>query len=194
MIGEEARARMRAAAAQYPNARSATLTALHIAQQEEGYITPDGMVAVAEELGMRADEVDSVVSFYSMYFRKPVGRHVIKVCTSISCYLRGCDQLLAHLEQRLGIARGETTPDGAFTLLPIECLASCGTAPVLQVNDEFVENVSLDRADALIAQLRQQTPSPAHTPTRRGDMESPTPAGDGAAASGGSGAGEEPHA
>src|SRR5579863_9758385 len=103
MIGEEARVRMRAVAAQYPSARSATLPALHIAQEEEGYITPEGVDAVAETLGLRADEVDSVVSFYSMYFRKPVGRHVIKVCTSISCYLRGCDQLLAHLEQRLGI-------------------------------------------------------------------------------------------
>ncbi|HEV7127521.1 MAG TPA: NADH-quinone oxidoreductase subunit NuoE [Ktedonobacterales bacterium] len=189
MIGEEARARMRAAAATYPSARSATLTALHIAQQEEGYITPEGVDAVAEVLGLRADEVDSVVSFYSMYFRKPVGRHVIKVCTSISCYLRGCDQLLAYLEQRLGIQRGETTPDGAFTLLGIECLASCGTAPVLQVNDEFVENVTLDRADALIEQLRP--PRKGHAATDPAGPPATTPAGP--PAPGGRGVGEEHH-
>jgi NADH-quinone oxidoreductase E subunit len=155
MISEQARARMRDAVTRYPSARSAMLPALHIAQEEEGHITPEGVEAVAEALGVRPDEVDMVVSFYSMYFRKPVGRHVIKVCTSISCYLRGCDTLMAHLEQRLGIRRGETTADGAITLLPIECLASCGTAPVLQVNDEFVENVTLEDADALVQRLRQ---------------------------------------
>lgn len=138
------------------------LPALHIAQEEEGYITPEGVAAVAEALDVRPDEVDMVVSFYSMYFRKPVGRYVIKVCTSISCYLRGCDDLLAHLEERLGIKRGETTPDGALTLLPIECLASCGTAPVLQVNNEFVENVTLADADALVERLRQEPREAGH--------------------------------
>ena|SRR5579859_7024232 len=157
MIREEARQRMREVAAKYPSARSATLPALHIAQEEEGYISPEGVAAVAETLGLRDDEVDSVVSFYSMYFKKPVGRHVIKVCTSISCYLRESDALLAHLEERLGIHAGETTTDGAFTLLPMECLASCGTAPVLQVNDEFVEHVSLADADALVQRLRKGT-------------------------------------
>lgn len=157
MISEEAKARMRAVAAKYPSARSATLPALHIAQEEEGYITPEGMAAVAEVLGLRDDEVNSVVSFYSMYFREPVGRHIIKVCTSISCYLRGSDDLLAHLRERLGIAPGETTPNGAFTLLPTECLASCGTAPVLQVNNEFVEHVAQADADALIERLRKET-------------------------------------
>lgn len=160
MISEEARERMRAVAAKYPSARSATLPALHIAQDEEGYITPEGVQAVADVLGLRQDEVDSVVSFYSMYFRKPVGRHVLKVCTSISCYLRGCDRLLAHLEDRLGIKPGETTDDDAFTLLATECLASCGTAPVLQVNNEFVENVTLEGADALIERLRHGTSEP----------------------------------
>lgn len=154
MLSDQARERMRAIAAQYPNARSAMLPALHIAQEEEGYVTPEGMTAVAEALGVRPDEVDSVVSFYSMFRKKPVGRHVIKVCTSIACYLRGCDTLLAHLEERLGVRAGETTPDGLFTLQTIECVASCGTAPVLQVNEAFVENVTLDRADALIERLR----------------------------------------
>jgi NADH-quinone oxidoreductase E subunit len=159
MISPEARARMRAVAVGYPSARSAMLPALHIAQAEEGYISPAGVEAVAEALGVRADEVDSVISFYSMFHKHPIGRNQIKVCTSISCYLRGADALLARLEERLGIRQGETTPDGAFTLRGIECLASCGTAPVLQVNEEFVENVTLEGADALIERLRQRSPS-----------------------------------
>jgi NADH-quinone oxidoreductase E subunit len=177
MISQEARERMRTVAAQYPSVRSAMLPALHLAQEEEGYITSEGVETVAEVLGLRPDEVDMVVSFYSMYFRKPVGRHVIKVCTSISCYLHGCDALLEHLEQRLGVKRGETTPDGVFTLLPIECLASCGTAPVLQVNNEFVENVTLEDADALLARLGQQPQTAACsgriTTSARGDTVSP---------------------
>jgi NADH-quinone oxidoreductase subunit E len=154
MISNDARARMRALTAQYPSARSATLPALHLAQEAEGYITPQGVEAVAEALGLRADEVDSVVSFYSMFFKKPVGRSVIKVCTSIACYLRGSDALLAHFERTLGIQRGATTADGAVTLLPTECLAACGGACALQVNDAIVEQVTPEGADALIARLR----------------------------------------
>jgi NADH-quinone oxidoreductase E subunit len=171
MISEDARERMRAAVTRYPSRRSAMLPALHIAQEEQGSITPEGIAAVADVLGVRPDEVASVVSFYSMFHKKPVGRHVIRVCTSISCYLRGCDELLAHLEERLGVRRGETTPDGLFTLLPFECLASCGTAPVLQVNDAFVENVTLDAADALLDRLRHESigatvPSPVREAER----------------------------
>ncbi len=154
MISDDVRARMRALAANYPSARSATLPALHLAQEAEGYITPEGVEAVASALGLRADEVDSVVSFYSMFFKRPVGRAVVKVCTSISCYLRGSDALLAHFERSLGIRHGETTADGAVTLLPTECLAACGGACALQVNDEIVERVTPAGADALIARLR----------------------------------------
>jgi NADH-quinone oxidoreductase E subunit len=163
MISEATKQRMRDVVARYPMARSAMLPALHIAQEEEGFITEAAINAVAEVIGAKPDEVETVATFYSMYFQKPVGKHVIKVCTSISCYLRGCDQLLEHLENRLGIQRGQTTPDGQFTLLTIECLASCGTAPVLHVNNEFVENVTPESADALLAALStagsQQSPA-----------------------------------
>jgi NADH-quinone oxidoreductase E subunit len=150
MISEQAKQRMRDIAARYPVARSAVMPALYIAQQEEGYITQDGLQAVAEAIGLTVDDVESVATFYTMYYQKQPGRKVIKVCTSISCYLRNCDALVNHLEKRLGIKRGETTSDGNFTLMTAECLASCGTAPVLQVNDEFVENVTLDMADTLV--------------------------------------------
>jgi NADH-quinone oxidoreductase E subunit len=150
MISEQAKQRMRDIAARYPVARSAVMPALYIAQQEEGYITQDGLQAVAEAIGLTVDDVESVATFYTMYYQHQPGKKVIKVCTSISCYLRNCDALVDHLEKRLGVKRGETTADGNFTLMTAECLASCGTAPVLQVNDEFVENVTLEMADALI--------------------------------------------
>jgi NADH:ubiquinone oxidoreductase subunit E len=91
-----------------------------------------------------------------MYYQQPPGKKVIKVCTSISCYLRNCDALVDHFEQRLGIKRGETTADGNYTLMTVECLASCGTAPVIQVNDEFVENITFEMADALIDELDRE--------------------------------------
>lgn len=173
MISDDVRARMRALAAQYPSARSATLPALHLAQAAEGYVTPEGVAAVAEALGLRADEVDSVVSFYSMFFKHPVGRAVIKVCTSISCYLRGSDALLEHCERSLGIRRGATTADGAVTLLPTECLAACGGACALAVNDEIVERVTPEGADALIARLRAPAPGPAGAPADSNQPEVP---------------------
>jgi (2Fe-2S) ferredoxin len=104
-------------------------------------------------LGVKPDEVESVVTFYSMYSDEPRGRYVLKVCTSIACYLRGCDALFERLESRLGVTRGGTTPDGRFTLETIECLAACGGAPVAQVNGEFVEQVTPERADELVDRL-----------------------------------------
>src|SRR5205809_6233078 len=150
MISEQAKQRMRDLAGRYPIARSAIMPALYIAQQEEGYISQEALQAVAEAIGLTVDDVESVATFYTMYYQHPPGKKVIKVCTSISCYLRGCDAVVNHLEKRLGIKRGETSADGNYTLMTAECLASCGTAPVLQVNDEFVENVTLEMADALV--------------------------------------------
>lgn len=156
MISEQAKQRMRDLAARYPVARSAVMPSLHIAQEEEGYITPAGLQAVAEALNMTQDDVESVATFYTMYYQKPMGKKVIKVCTSISCYLRNCDALVEHLEQRLDVKRGQTTTDGNYTLMTTECLASCGTAPVLQVNDEFVENVTFKVADELIEKWNRE--------------------------------------
>ena len=153
MISEQAKQRMRELASRYPVARSAILPSLHIAQQEEGYVSAEGLQAVAEVLNLTVHDVESVATFYTMYYQQPKGKKVIKVCNSISCYLRHCDALVEHLEQRLGIKRGETTSDGKYTLMTVECLASCSTAPALQVNDEFVENVTFEVADALIDDL-----------------------------------------
>ena len=152
---EELQERLREVVARYPSARSAMLPCLHLAQEETGYITPEGVLAVAEAIGVKPDEVESVVTFYSMYTQEPKGRYLIKVCTSVSCYLRGCDDVMAYLEERLGIHKGETTPDSRFTLESAECLAACGMAPVVQVNGRFVENVGDSDVSALLSFLEQ---------------------------------------
>lgn len=153
MITETLRAELREIASRYPEARSAMLPCLHAVQAAEGRITNEGIAAVAEVVGAKPDEVESVVSFYSMYSTKPQGKYVIKVCTSVSCYLRGSDDILARLQEKLGIARGETSADGRFTIDMIECLAACGMAPALQVNGQFVECLTPERADLLLERL-----------------------------------------
>src|SRR2546429_4075395 len=177
MISEQAKQRMRDLAARYPAARSAVMPALYIAQQEEGYITQAALEAVSEAIGMMVDDVESVATFYTMYYQQQPGRKVIKICNSISCYLRNCDALVSHFEQRLGIKRGETTADGNYTLMTAECLASCGTAPVLQVNDEFVENVTPEMADALIDEWNREMNAPQGraTASRATARVAPTP-------------------
>lgn len=181
MITEEIKARMREIVARYPSPRSGMLPCLHLVQETEGYVTPEGVAAVAEAVGAKIDEVESVVTFYSMYRRAPAGEHVLKVCTSISCYLCGCDDLLEHLESRLGIERGQTTPDGMFTLLGVECLAACGLAPAMQVNDQFVEFVTPQKADALLERLRAGEAVAPH-PGAWNVLEAASPAGSAAAA------------
>src|SRR5213082_1889669 len=165
MISEQAKQRMRDLASRYPVARSAVMPALYIAQQEEGYISQEALQAVAEAINMTVDDVESVATFYTMYYQQPPGKKVIKVCTSISCYLRNCDALVDRFEQRLGIKRGETTADGNYTWMTAECLASCGTAPVIQVNDEFVENVTPEMVNTLIDEWNRELSRATASPT-----------------------------
>ena len=156
MIAEQAKQRGRDLAERYPASRSARWPSLQIVQEEEGYLTDEGVKTVAEVLKLTVADVESVASFYTMYYQQPQGKKIIKVCNSISCYLRNCDGIIEHLEKRLGIKRGETTHDGNYTLQTVECLASCTTAPALQVNGEFVENLTLEKADALIDELDRE--------------------------------------
>lgn len=141
--------------AKYPPERksSAVMAALRIAQAEHGWLSVPLMDYVAGLLAMRPIQVYEVASFYSMYDLKPAGKHRISVCTNVSCMLCGSDQIVKHLEKRLGIKLGETTPDGRFTLKEVECLAACGGAPMFQIGDTYYENLTAQRVDEILAGL-----------------------------------------
>jgi len=138
--------------------RSALLSALQVAQHEnKGYLTRDIMDAVAEYLNLQPIEVYEVATFYSMFETKPVGRHSISVCTNISCMLRGADDIVSHLEQRLGIKLGESSDDGKFYLkMEEECLAACCGAPMMMVNHQYYENLTAQKVDKIIEKLDKQ--------------------------------------
>lgn len=139
--------------AKYPadQKQSAVMAALRIAQdQNSGFLTTELMDAIAAYLDMEPIAVYEVATFYSMYEREAVGRHKFCVCTNISCMLRGSDEVVAHLQQRLGIKLGETTPDGRFTLKEVECLGACVNAPMLQLGREYHENLTPEKLDALL--------------------------------------------
>lgn len=140
----------------YPSDRrqSAVMDALTAAQEHNGgHLTRPLMDAVAVYLGIPKIAVYEVATFYSMYELKPVGRHKLCVCTNISCALRGSDEIVAHLQQRLGIGLGETTDDGRVTLKEVECLGACVGAPVLQLGDQYHEHLTKERVDLLLEEL-----------------------------------------
>jgi NADH-quinone oxidoreductase subunit E len=137
----------------YPHSRSALIPILHVLQEQDGYLTEDGMAHVGELLGLAPAEVRGTASFYDMFHLEPVGRYLIAVCTNIACLLQGAYELLEHAEQSLGVSAGGTTPDGLFTLEDAECLALCGNAPCVTVNWRFFGDVGRDGFDALVANL-----------------------------------------
>lgn len=138
----------------YPVKRSAILPALYIAQDEHGYVTDDDIRYLAKRLDMRVNEVEEVVTFYSMYSRKPVGKYKLQVCRTLSCMLQGAEQITEHISHKLGCEIGGTTPDGKFTLQEVECLGYCDLAPCLQVNFDYHEKISTESVDQLIDSLK----------------------------------------
>src|SRR3989304_4231555 len=144
MLSAEAKKELQAALGKYHNKRSAVMEALRIAQRENGgHLTRQAMDEIASMLQMRAVEGKAAAAFYTMYnIDKPVGKYHIQVCRNISCSLMGAEHILKHLERTLGIRTGETTPDHKVTLSTVECLGSCGTAPMMQVNDDYHENLT----------------------------------------------------
>ena len=145
--------RARQLIALYPHTRSALIPILHLAQEQDGWLTPDGMAHVAELLDLDPAEVYGTASFYDMLFTHPVGRHLVSVCTNLACLINGADELLEHAEARLGVAPGGTTADGEFTLEEVECIAFCGAAPCLAVNWRFFGNIGNDDFDRLVEDL-----------------------------------------
>jgi NADH-quinone oxidoreductase subunit E len=156
MISEAKRQAFNALVARYPERRSALIPLLHEVQAEVGYLSPEAIGWVADYLGLAAADVMSVASFYDMLSLEPVGRHLIYVCQNLSCALLGAEALIRHLEARLGIRMGETTPDGRITLKRMECLAACGAGPALQVDGMYHERMTPAKVDALLDRLRKE--------------------------------------
>ena len=147
----------------YPEGKqkSALLPLLHLAQAEfGGWLSPEAMDHVASILDIQPIEVYEVATFYTMYNLKPVGKCVIEVCRTGPCWLRGAEDIVAHIGKKLGIEEGETTSDGMFTLKTVECLASCGTAPMMQIGEKYHENLTCDAVDNILAEYRQNVKEP----------------------------------
>lgn len=141
----------------YPSSRSALLPALWVVQEQYGWISLELQRYVAIRLGITPEQVREVVTFYSMYNERPVGKYHLQVCCTTPCMLMGSDDVIGYLERKLEIRRGQTTADGLFTVSQVECLGSCGTAPMLQVNREkYDENLTTEKVDALVDRLRTQ--------------------------------------
>jgi NADH-quinone oxidoreductase E subunit len=154
-LSPSAREKLRAITARYPNKMAACLPALHLAQQEFGTTSEEACEAVAKALDLPSAHVWGVATFYTMYNKKAVGKYHVQVCTNIACMLRGGYDVLRRFEQALGVKAGETTADGKFTLSEVECLASCGTAVCVQVNEEYSEGMDPAKAERLVEELRR---------------------------------------
>ncbi len=154
MLTDEERQEIEAEFPKYADRKSVCIEAMKIVQHHRGWVADENIRDVAEYLGMSAEELESVASFYNMIYRKPVGRHVIHVCDSVSCWVMGYENLRATLTEKLGIKMGETTPDGRFTLLPVVCLGACDRAPVAMIDREAVMDFVPDKVDEVLARYK----------------------------------------
>lgn len=134
--------------AHYPKREAGCIDALKIVQRHRGWVSDESVHDIAVHLGMSGTDVDSVATFYNLIYRKPVGRHVISICDSVSCWIMGYEQMRKHLHERLGIGFGETTPDNRFTLLPTVCLGCCDHAPAMMVDSDLHSDLDPEKIDA----------------------------------------------
>lgn len=155
MLKEKYKAEIDDILSRYPVKRSALLPLLYLAQQEQGYVTESAMQEIAAILKLTPPQVYETATFYTMLNLKPVGKFHIQVCKSLMCALVGSDTLIGWIGAKLGIKPGETTTDNLFTLSAVECLAACGTAPMMQINDDYYERLTEDKLDRILADLRQ---------------------------------------
>jgi NADH-quinone oxidoreductase subunit E len=138
----------------YPVKRSALLPLLYVAQRDQGYVTESAMKEIAQILKLTPPQVYETITFYTMFNLKPVGKFHIQVCKSLMCALVGSDTVIGWIKTKLGIVPGESTEDGLFTLSAVECLAACGTAPMMQINDDYYERLTEEKVDRILADLR----------------------------------------
>ncbi len=138
----------------YPEKKSAILPVLYMAQKEFGHLSQEAIEYVANLMDVPAARLYGIVTFYTMLNMRPVGRHHLQICRTLPCALRGSERITNHIKNKLGINLGETTPDGKFTLSEVECLASCDTAPVMQINDDYCENLSEEKIETIFENLK----------------------------------------
>ena len=150
----------------YPTKQAACLPLLHLCQRQAGWVSPDVVQYVSRRLELPASEVQGVVTFYTMYHQKPVAANVVWICRTLSCELRGARELQEHLEQRFGCHVNGTSKDGLFTLKKAECLAACGQAPMVQINDDYHENLTVDALDRILDDLAAKSKGSKATATR----------------------------
>ncbi len=158
MLSPEERQEIEAEAAHYPDRRAVCIEAMKVVQQHRGWVSDEALRDVGELLDMTVEELDGVASFYNLVYRRPVGRHVVLVCDSVSCWIMGYPRLRDHLRSRLGVDLGGTTADGRFTLLPIVCLGACDHAPVMMVDEDLHHDLDpaeqAARVDAVLERYR----------------------------------------
>lgn len=152
---EEGRARLEATLGRYPTKRAALLPMLNFAQERNGWVSGPAMREIAGALELTPAYVHSVATFYTMYNRRPVGRYLVQVCTNISCHLCGGEEVLEVFLEEAGVRLGETSEDGLFTVMEVECLGACGFATVVQVNDEYYEDVTAEGVPEIVRELRE---------------------------------------
>lgn len=150
MLSEEEKKEIEEHVKDYPNKRAACIEALKVVQDKRRWISDESLKEIADYLEMTVDELDSVATFYNHVFRKPVGRHVILICDSVSCFIMGYDNLLNHLKSKLGIELGETTSDKRFTLLTIPCLGTCDHAPALMIDNDLHRDLDEKKLDEIL--------------------------------------------
>jgi NADH-quinone oxidoreductase subunit E len=153
MLSQAANQQIQALMNKYPRKRSALIPSLQLVQKEAGYLSNDTICEIARIFELTPNEVYEVATFYTMFYKKPVGKYVIQVCTNISCLLCNAEDIVSHLTGKLGIRFGETTPDGKYTLLEAECLGSCGTSPVIQINETYYEELTPEKVDQILDSL-----------------------------------------
>jgi NADH-quinone oxidoreductase subunit E len=155
MLSEFAQKKIAELKGKFPEKRSAILPAMHVVLEEVGFYNRDILKQVAGLLGLSEMEVNETVSFYTYFPKEGVGKYHIQICTNLSCMLLGAEELVGYLEEKLKIRVGETTPDGLFTLSAVECLGSCGTAPVMQINQTSYENLTRTKVDQILEDLKK---------------------------------------
>lgn len=153
-LSPESTRRIRAIAARYPHGQSALIPALYVAQGEQGSLSDDTLAEIAGLLGMTPVDVKAIASFYTMFYRQPGGKFVFQVCGTLSCALCGTEELIRHMEEKLGIRAGQSTPDGRFKLEVVECLGACGSGPVMLLGDRYHHNLTPELVDSIIDELK----------------------------------------